>query len=140
MQGYRKVLMKGAKRGFLMYAIFESGGKQYRANIGDMLEIEKMNVPVGETLELKKVLMIADDDKVIVGTPTIEDAVITCHVVDYTKAKKIHVFKFKKRKNVRRKTGHRQKYLKIKVDEIKSGNKPVEANPESSEEVNTNGS
>jgi len=61
-------------------------------------------------------------------------------VVDYTKAKKIHVFKFKKRKNVRRKTGHRQKYLKIKVDEIKSGNKPVEANPESSEEVNTNGS
>jgi large subunit ribosomal protein L21 len=104
-----------------MYAIFESGGKQYRATTGDKLEIEKLDVPVGETVELNNILMIVNDDQVMVGTPTIKDAAIIGHVVEYTKAKKIYVFKFKKRKNVRCKTGHRQKYIKLQIDEIRPG-------------------
>ena len=104
-----------------MYAIFESGGKQYRVAAGDTLDIEKMDVRVGETVELKNVLMIADGDRVRVGSPTIEDAAVLGHVVGRVKGKKIYVFKSKKRKGYRRKTGHRQKYIRLHIDDIKPG-------------------
>lgn len=104
-----------------MYAIFESGSKQFKATVGDELEIDRLGVTVGETLELNNVLMIVDDDKITVGTPNIENAAVIVRVVGNTKGNKITVFKFKKRKNVRCKTGHRQKYIKIQVDEIRPG-------------------
>jgi large subunit ribosomal protein L21 len=107
-------------RGSDMYAIFESGGKQYRVTSGDTLDVEKLDVPVGETVELRNVLMIVDGDQVRVGTPTIENAGIVGHVVDHVKGEKIHVFKSKKRKGYRRKTGHRQKYVRLHIDEIRS--------------------
>ena len=112
---------KGAKTKPDMYAIFESGGKQYRATAGDMLDIEKLDVSIGETVELTDVLMVVDGDQVKVGTPTVENAVIVGHVVDYVKGKKIYVFKSKKRKGYRRKTGHRQKYIRLHIDEIRQG-------------------
>lgn len=103
-----------------MYAIFESGGKQYKVTAGDTLDIEKLDAPVGETVELKNVLMLVDGDRVSVGAPTVENAAIVAHVVDHIKGEKVHVFKSKKRKGYRRKTGHRQKYIRLHIDEIKS--------------------
>jgi len=103
-----------------MYAIFESGGKQYRATAGGTLDIEKLDVPAGETVELTNVLMIVNGDQVKVGTPTIENAAVVGHVVEHVKGEKIYVFKSKKRKGYRRKTGHRQKYVRLHIDEIKS--------------------
>ena len=103
-----------------MYAIIKSGGKQYRVAAGDTLDIEKLDVPVGEIVELTDVLMIADGDKVKVGTPTIENAAVVGHVVEHVKGEKVHAFKSKKRKGYRRKIGHRQKYVRLHVDEIKS--------------------
>ena len=104
-----------------MYAIFESGGKQYKAAAGDTLDIEKMNVSVGEAVELTNVLMVVDGDQVKVGTPNIEDAVVLGHVIGHTKGEKLYVFKSKKRKGYRRKIGHRQKYVRLHIDEIKPG-------------------
>ena len=103
-----------------MYAIFESGGKQYRVAPGDTLDIEELGISTG-TVELAKVLMIVDDDQVEVGTPTIANAAVVGHVVDHVKGEKIYVFKSKKRKGYRRKTGHRQKYVRLHIDEIKLG-------------------
>ncbi len=104
-----------------MYAVFETGGKQYKASVGDELNIEKMDVGSEDKLELKNVLMIVNDDDVKVGFPTIKDAVIVCHIIDYVAGKKIHVFKSKRRKGYHRKIGHRQKYMRIYIDEIKDG-------------------
>ena len=104
-----------------MYAIFESGGKQYRVTAGDTLDLEKMDYSAGETVELTNVLLIADGDQVKVGTPTIENASVVGHVVEHVKGEKIYVFKSKKRKGYRRKTGHRQKYVRIFIDEINPG-------------------
>ena len=104
-----------------MYAIFESGGKQYRVTVGNTLDIEKLDVPIGETVELTNILMIVDGDQVKVGTPTIENAAVVGHIVDYVKGEKIYVFKSKKRKGYRRKTGHRQKYVRLHIDNIEPG-------------------
>ncbi len=104
-----------------MYAIFESGGKQYRTSVGDTLDIEKLPVSVGEKVELTNVLMVVDGDAVKVGTPMIENATIVGHVLEHVKGEKIYVFKSKKRKNYRRKIGHRQKYVRLHIDEIKPG-------------------
>ena len=109
-----------------MYAIFESGGKQYRVAPGNTLEIEKLDVPVGETVKLADVLMIVDGDRVEVGTPTIKDAAVVCRVVEHTKGRKVHPFKSKKTKGYRRRIGHRQKYVKLHIEEIESSDR-VEA-------------
>jgi len=103
----------------IMYAVFESGGKQYKVATGDTVNLERMEIPVGGRVEIKNVLMIADSDQVKVGTPTIENAVIVGHIVDHIPGKKIVVFKSKRRKGYRRKIGHRQKYMKVYIDEIK---------------------
>jgi len=104
-----------------MYAIIKSGGKQYRAAAGDTLDLEKMDVSVGETVELTDVLMIVDDGQVKVGAPVVENAAVIGHVLDHVKGEKLYVFKSKKRKGYRRKIGHRQKYVRIYIDEIKPG-------------------
>lgn len=104
-----------------MYAIFKSGGKQYRVSAGDTVDIEKIPVGVGEKVELTNVLMIVDGETVTVGTPAIENAAVVGHVEDHVKGDKIYVFKSKKRKNYRRKIGHRQKYVRLYIDEIRLG-------------------
>lgn len=104
-----------------MYAILESGGKQYKVAAGDTLNIEKLNYSAGEKVELTNVLLIADGDQVKVGTPTIENASVVGHVIEHVKGEKIYVFKSKKRKGYRRRTGHRQKYVRIFIDEINPG-------------------
>ena len=116
-----KLLEKGTETRSDMYAIFESGGKQYRASAGDTLDVEKLPVSVGETVELTNVLMVVDGDTVKVGTPTIENAAIVGHVLGHVKGEKLYVFKSKKRKNYRRKIGHRQKYVRLHIDDIRPG-------------------
>jgi len=103
-----------------MYAIFESGGKQYKVTAGDTLDVEKLDVPVGETVELTNILMIVDGDQVKVGAPTIENAAVVGHVVEHVKGKKVRVFKSKRRKGYRRTIGHRQRYARLHIDEIRS--------------------
>ncbi len=100
-----------------MYAVIESGGKQYRVAIGDKLKVEKLTVAAGDSVNLDRVLMIADGDDVTVGSPLIESPV-TATVVSHGKKDKIKVFKMKRRKNYRRTRGHRQDYTEIEITGI----------------------
>lgn len=98
-----------------MFAIIETGGKQYRVSVGDVLDVERLNVEEGATVELKA-LMSGDGDKIATGNDVSGKVVAT--VVKQYKAKKIIVFKYKAKKNVRKKQGHRQQYTRIKIDSI----------------------
>ena len=101
-----------------MYAIIETGGKQYRVVEGQILKVEKLETPVGEEVNINKVLLVKKDDDLITGNPLVENAKVVAEVVETAKDKKIIVFKYKRRKNYRRKKGHRQWYSKIKIKEI----------------------
>lgn len=101
-----------------MQAIFETGGKQYSVAEGDTVFIEKLNVEAGDTVTFDKVLAIVDNENNIFGNPTIDGAKITASVVKNGKSKKITVFKYKAKKNYRRRTGHRQPYTKVQIEKI----------------------
>ena len=103
-----------------MYAIVESGGKQYRAEPGKMLRLERLDGEKGAQVELTKVLLVADGEKVRVGTPMVEGAKVVSEIVRQGRGQKISVFKFKRRKKYRRKTGHRQNLTEVRVAEIVS--------------------
>jgi large subunit ribosomal protein L21 len=100
-----------------MYVIVESGGKQYPVQEGDTLHVEKLPVDVGSEVTLDKVLLANNDGDVRVGTPYLEGKVV-CEVLDQGKDKKILVFKHKRRKDYRKRQGHRQRYTKLKVNSI----------------------
>ncbi|WP_077614600.1 50S ribosomal protein L21 [Caenibacillus caldisaponilyticus] len=100
-----------------MYAIIETGGKQLKVEEGQTLIVEKLNAEAGETVTFDKVLFVSGDD-VKVGTPYVEGASVTAKVVEHGRGEKIVVFKFKRRKNYRRKQGHRQPYTKVTVEKI----------------------
>ena len=101
-----------------MYAIIETGGKQYRVTPGQVVRVEKLDTELGGTVEFDKVLMVVGDDGVLVGKPVVSGALVTGIVVAHDKAKKIFVFKYKAKKRIRRKTGHRQPFTSIRVDSI----------------------
>ena len=101
-----------------MYAVLSTGGKQYKVEEGDVLRIEKISGDVGASVSFDKVLMFSDGEKVRVGTPLIDGISVSGHIVEQDKAKKILVFKYKRRKNYRRKQGHRQPYTAVKIDSI----------------------
>ena len=101
-----------------MYAVISSGGKQYRVQEGDILRVEKISGNVGETVSFDKVLMFSDGEKATVGTPILEKASVNGHIIEQGKAKKIIVFKYKRRKRFRRKQGHRQQFTAVKIDKI----------------------
>ncbi|MEA1961089.1 MAG: 50S ribosomal protein L21 [Bacillota bacterium] len=103
-----------------MYAIVQTGGKQYKVAVGDILNVEKLDAVAGDKLTLDQVLMVKDEDGVKVGSPIVEGAKITVEVIEQGRGKKITVFKYKKRKNYRRKQGHRQAYTKLKVEKIEA--------------------
>ncbi len=100
-----------------MQAIFVTGGKQYKVSEGDVIYVEKLNVE-SETVEFDNVLMTIDGDNVTVGAPTVEGAKVTAKVLKNGKAKKVLVFKFKAKKNYRRRQGHRQPYTKLQIEKI----------------------
>lgn len=101
-----------------MFAVIETGGKQYRVSEGDVLRVEKLPVSEGEIIEFDKVLAVHDDKEFKVGTPVVEGAKVTAKVLEQGKGKKIIVFKYKPKKNYRRKQGHRQPYTKIQIEKI----------------------
>ena len=100
-----------------MYAIFENGSKQYKVSVGDLVKVEKLNAAVGETVQFP-VVLTADDNGIQVGKE-VENVKVTCEVVSQGKEKKIIVFKYKAKKNERKKQGHRQPFTAIKVTAIK---------------------
>jgi len=101
-----------------MYAVLSTGGKQYKVEEGDVLRIEKISGEVGTAVSFDKVLMFSDGEKVRVGTPLLDGISVSGRIVEQDKAKKILVFKYKRRKNYRRKQGHRQPYTAVKIDSI----------------------
>ena len=101
-----------------MYAVVSSGGKQYRVQQGEVLRVEKITGEVGSPVSFDKVLMFSDGENVKIGQPVLEDAMVTGHIVEQGKAKKIIVFKYKRRKRYRRKQGHRQQFTAVKIDKI----------------------
>ena len=101
-----------------MFAIFETGGKQYSVQAGDILFVEKLNVAEGETVTFDKVLALSDNDGFVAGNPTVEGAKVVASVVKNGKAKKIVIFRYKSKKNEKKKQGHRQPYTKIQIASI----------------------
>ena len=102
-----------------MYAVVNSGGKQYKVQQGQVLRVEKIPGDVGNPVTFERVLMFSDGDNVSIGQPALEDIVVEGHIVEQGKAKKIIVFKYKKRKRYRRKKGHRQEFTAVMIDGIK---------------------
>lgn len=103
-----------------MYAIIRTGGKQFRAEPGKTIKIPSLGADVGEAVTFEEVLVASTDDGIQVGAPMVEGVTVTGEVVEHGKDRKIIVFKWKRRKNYRRKQGHRQKYTMVRIDEIQA--------------------
>ncbi len=103
-----------------MYAVFETGGKQYKAAKGDIVWVEKLPVEPGKSVTFEA-LVVSDGDKVQIGTPVVKGVKVKAKVVDHGKEDKVIVYKYKSKKNYRKKQGHRQPYTKIEITSIGSG-------------------
>jgi large subunit ribosomal protein L21 len=103
-----------------MYAIIETGAKQYRVAQGDTVEIERLAVEAGQPFTFDRVLMVNNDGKVAVGTPTVPQAAVVADVVEHIRGPKLIAWKLRRRKGYRKKIGHRQELTVIKVKEIKA--------------------
>ncbi|MDD4495341.1 MAG: 50S ribosomal protein L21 [Eubacteriales bacterium] len=101
-----------------MYAIVESGGRQYKVQEGEVVFLEKLDFAEGESVELDKVVAVSDEGKLNVGAPYVNGAKVSVKVLGHGKDKKIIIFKFKAKKGYRRKQGHRQPYTKVQVEKI----------------------
>ncbi|MBN1978732.1 MAG: 50S ribosomal protein L21 [Anaerolineae bacterium] len=101
-----------------MYAVVRSGVRQYRAEVGSTILVERIPAKVGEQLELKDVLLVADDDAVKIGQPTVKKAKVLATVVAQEKGPKVRIVKYHPRKRYRQRSGHRQQYTRLQVDEI----------------------
>ena len=103
-----------------MYAVVNSGGKQYKVQQGQVLRIEKIPGDVGNPVTFERVLMFSDGESISIGQPALEDIVVEGQIVEQGKAKKIIVFKYKRRKRYRRKKGHRQEFTAVMIDGLKT--------------------
>jgi len=110
-----------------MYAIFKAGGHQFKAEKGVTLRLPRMDAAPGTKVTFDQVLLTSDGEKVRAGTPTVKGAAVTGEVVGEVKGEKIYVFRFKRRKNVRRKTGHRTKFTEVRITGIKAESKSAKA-------------
>lgn len=103
-----------------MYAIIATGGKQYKVEEGDVLFIEKLTVEPDAQFDITEVLAVSKDGQLTVGSPVVENAKVVASVVKHGKAKKVIVFKYKRKKDYRKKQGHRQPYTQIKIEKIEA--------------------
>ncbi|MGB0590773.1 MAG: 50S ribosomal protein L21 [Myxococcota bacterium] len=101
-----------------MYAVIRTGGKQYRVAQGDTLEIETISGEPGAAITFDDVLLVGDDGETRIGTPTVEGATVSGTIVNHGKGRKVIVFKFRRRKNYKRKNGHRQNFTRVRIDGI----------------------
>jgi large subunit ribosomal protein L21 len=104
--------------GIEIYAIIETGGKQYRVNPGQTIDVERLEVAEGDTVELDRVLLIGDGDRVTVGTPTVDGAKVVATAKGAGKGDKVIVLKYKPKVRYRKKTGHRQLHTRLLIDKI----------------------
>ena len=118
------------------YAVIESGGKQYKVEPGDWIKVEKLDSQEGSLVELSNVLVVSQNDKTIIGNPSVEGARVTATVASHGKGKKIIIFKFKAKNRYRRKQGHRQNYTQLNIQEILMGTKEKPAGAESTSTSN----
>jgi len=123
----------------MRFAIVESGGKQYRAVEGRVIEVDRLPVEAGEQFNIERVLLMADGDDVMVGMPTVDGIEVKVTVVDHIKGPKLISFKYRPKKRIRVKGGHRQQYTRLMVDfigkagETRKAEKPVKAEPKAEE-------
>ncbi len=101
-----------------MYAVIKTGGKQYRVSVGQKLKIEQIPAELDSQIVLEEVLMVADGDKVVVGSPVISGAKVNATVVAHGRGEKIRIFKMRRRKHYQKHQGHRQNYTEIRIDAI----------------------
>jgi len=102
----------------MKYAIVEDGGKQYKAILGETIEVDKYPLEVGEEIDLEHVLLISDGEEIMVGAPLVKGAKVQATVVAQVKGPKVIVFRYKAKERIRSKTGHRQKYTRVRIDAI----------------------
>lgn len=102
----------------MKYAIVESGGKQYRAIEGGTIEVDRLQVEIEGKVNLDQVLLFVDDDNVLVGTPLVKGVKVNAVVVGHDKGPKVTIFKYRPKKRIRVKTGHRQQYTQLKIETI----------------------
>ena len=121
-----------------MYAIMETGGKQYRVSPEEMVTVEKLPAQPGEVVVFDRVALVEQEGSVQVGTPWVEGAKVTGRVVRHVRGPKVEVFTYKAKENIKRRLGHRQAYTQVRVEEIvvapRSGDPAAEAGPGAEEE------
>jgi len=103
-----------------MYAVVVTGGKQYRVQEGDVIYVEKLEADVETSIELGDVLALGKEEGLVVGTPVVEGAKVFAKVIEQGKARKVIVFKYKRKKDYRRKQGHRQPFTKLQIEKIEA--------------------
>ena len=103
----------------MKYAVVESGGKQYKAVEGATIDVDLMDIEIGQEIKLEEVLLVVEDEKIQVGTPSVKGAEVTASVVDHVKGPKVVTFKYSPKKKIRVKSGHRQRYTRLKIESIK---------------------
>lgn len=101
-----------------MYAIIRTGGRQYRAEVGKTLEVERLPYEINQSIDLTDILLIGNDDSTVIGQPTVEGAVVKATVTDQFRGEKVIVFHYRQRTTLRRKRGHRQYYTRLRIDDI----------------------
>ena len=101
-----------------MYAVIETGGKQYRVEEGDILFIEKLDVKADDVIDFDKVIVVGKEDGAVIGTPVVEGAKVSAKVLKNGKGKKIVVFKYRSKKDSKTKKGHRQPYTQVQIQSI----------------------
>ncbi len=125
-----KCILFTVRRELSMYAIISTGGKQYRVTKGQYLKIEKLPTEIGAQVDFDNVLLVSDGEDLHVGAPFVENAKVVAEVTDQSRAKKVEIIKFKRRKHHMKRQGHRQYYTSIKVTDIYLGNEKVIAENE----------
>ena len=103
-----------------VYAVIETGGKQYRVAAGDVIEVERLKAEAGEQVEIDRVLMLGGDEGISIGAPTVDGAKVVATVAAHFRGPKIRVFKMKPKKRYRRTMGHRQELTRLKIDTIQT--------------------
>ena len=103
-----------------MYAIIETGGKQYRVMEGDTVHVEKLNIEQGQTVKLESIIAVSDENGVVIGAPYVAGATVEATVVEHGKGAKVVIYKFKRKKDYRKKQGHRQPFTEVVVTAIKA--------------------
>ncbi len=101
-----------------MYAIIETGGKQYRVQEGDIINVEKLGLEAGSSVKFDKVLAVSNDDTFTLGSPYVDNAIVDASVVLEGKQKKVIVYKYKPKKGFHKKKGHRQPFTQVKIEKI----------------------